>query len=55
MSANTLKFIATFLIVGKINTINPKKNAINAITKKTVAKIVIVFILLNFNINNCFF
>ena len=49
MSANTLKFITTFLIVGKINTINPIENPINAIAKSTVAKIVSVAILLNFN------
>ena len=51
MSANTLKFITTFLSVGKINTINPKKNPINEILKSTVAKIVSVVILLNFNVN----
>ena len=45
MSANTLKFITTFLSVGKINTINPKKNPINEIINKTVAKIVIVDII----------
>ena len=56
MSANALKFITTFLSVGKINTINTKKNPINAIVKSTVAKIVIVSILFNFLIvNNCFF
>ena len=56
MSTNTLKFITTFLSVGKINTINPKINPINAIVKSTAAKIVIVVILLNFLIvNNCFF
>ena len=55
MSANTLKFITTFLSVGKINTINPKINPINAIAKSTVTKIVSVAILLNFNVNNCFF
>ena len=48
MSANTLKFITTFLSVGKINTINPKINPINAIAKSTVAKIVSVAILFNF-------
>ena len=55
MSDNALKFITTFLSVGKINTINPKINPINAIEKSTVAKIVSVVILLNFNVNNCFF
>ena len=48
MSANTLKFITTFLSVGKINTINPKKKTINAIVKSTDAKIVNASILLNF-------
>ena len=51
MSANALKFITTFLSVGKINTINPKKNPINAIAKSTVDKIGSVVILLNFNVN----
>ena len=55
MSTNTLKFITTFLSVGKINRINPKINPVNAITKSTVAKIVSVAILLNFNVNNCLF
>ena len=56
MSANTLKFITTFLSVGKINTINPKINPINEILKSTVAKIVSAAILFNFLIiNNCFF
>ena len=56
MSANTLKFITTFLSVGKINTINAKKNPINEILKSTVAKIVSAAILFNFLIiNNCFF
>ena len=54
MSANTLKFITTFLSVGKINKINPKRNPVNAIVKSTVAKIVSVAILFNFLIvNNC--
>ena len=48
MSANTLKFITTFLSVGKINTINPKKNPINEMINKVAAKIVIVVILFNF-------
>ena len=48
MSANTLKFITTFLSVGKINTINPKKNPINEILKSTVAKIVSAAIFFNF-------
>ena len=53
MSANALRFITTFLSVGKIN---PKTNPINAIINKTVAKIVSVVILFNFLIvNNCFF
>ena len=56
MSANALKFITTFLSVGKINTINPKINPTNEIINKTVAKIVSVSILFNFLIvNNCFF
>ena len=55
MSTNTLKFITTFLSVGKINKINPKINPINAISKSTVAKIVSVAILLNFNVNIYFF
>ena len=56
MSTNALKFITTFLSVGKINTINPKKNPINEIINKTVAKIVNAVILFNFLIvNNCFF
>ena len=55
MSANTLKFITTFLSVGKINKINPKRNPVNAIAKSTAAKIVSVAILLNFNVNNCLF
>ena len=50
MSANTLKFITTFLSVGKIN---PKKNPINEIINNDAAMIVIVVILLNFNVNNC--
>ena len=44
ISINVLKFITTFLSVGKINKINP----INAIVKSTVAKIVSVVILFNF-------
>ena len=48
MSANTLKFITTFLRVGKINTINPKINPINAIAKSTVAKFVSAVILFKF-------
>ena len=48
MSANTLKFITTFLSVGKIKAINPKINPINAIAKSTVAKIVSVVILFKF-------
>ena len=40
-----------FFTVGKINTINLKKNPINEMINKTAAKIVIVFILLNFNVN----
>ena len=48
MSANTLKFITTFLSVGKINTINPKINPVNAIVKITVAKIVNASILFKF-------
>ena len=48
MSANTLKFITTFLSVGKINKTNPKINPINAIVKSTAAKIVIVVILFKF-------
>ena len=45
---NSSKNKATFLSVGKINTINAKINP-------AVAKIVRVVILLNFNVNNCFF
>ena len=45
MSANALRFITTFLSVGKIN---PKTNPINAIINKTVAKIVSVAILFKF-------
>ena len=48
MSANTLKFITTFLSVGKINRINPKKNPINEMINKVAAKIVIVAILFKF-------
>ena len=48
MSANTLKFITTFLSVGKINKINPKINPTNAIVKSTGAKIVSVVILFKF-------
>ena len=48
MSTNTLKFITTFLSVGKINKINPKINPINTILKSTVAKIVSVVILFKF-------
>ena len=48
MSANTLKFITTFLSFCKINAINPKINPINAIVKSTVVKIVSVVILFNF-------
>ena len=48
MSTNTLKFIATFLSVGKINKINPKINPINTILKSTVAKIESVVILFKF-------
>ena len=56
MSANTLKFITTFLSVGKINTINPITNPINEMIDKVVAKIVNAVILFNFLIvNNCFF
>ena len=48
MSANTLKFITTFLSVGKINKINTKINPTNSIAKSPVAKIVIVAILFKF-------
>ncbi len=48
MSANMLIFISDFFTVGKINAINPKKNPINEIINKTVAKIVSVVILFNF-------
>ena len=47
ISVNILILIIIFFTVGKINTINPKKNPINAIAKSTAAKIVIVFIFLN--------
>ena len=49
MSANVLIFISAFFTVGKINTINPKKNPINAIVKSTAAKIVIVVMMFFFN------
>ena len=55
MSANTLKFITTFLSVGKIRTIRHNKNDTNEIINIDVSMIVIVAILLNFNVNNCFF
>ena len=45
MSANALKFITTFLSVGKINTINPKINPINAIAKSTAAVILFNFLI----------
>ena len=48
MSANTLIFISDFFTVGKINTINPKRNPINEILKSNVAKIVSVVILFKF-------
>ena len=48
ISANTLKFITTFLSVGKINTINPKINPINEMINEVAAKIVIVVILFKF-------
>ena len=47
ISINALIFISDFFTVGKINAINPKKNTINEIINKTVAKIVNVFIFLN--------
>ena len=47
-STNTLKFITTFLSVGKINTINPKINPINEMINEVAAKIVIVVILFKF-------
>ncbi len=52
---NSSKNKATFLSVGKINAIKPKINPVTAIAKSTVAKIVSAVILLNFNVNNCFF
>ncbi len=45
---NSSKNKATFLSVGKINTINPKISPINAIAKSTVAKIVSAVILFKF-------
>ena len=44
-----------FFTVGKINAINPKTNPINEMINKVAAKIVIVVILLNFNVNNYLF
>ena len=41
-------FITAFFTVGKINTINPKKNATNEIINKFAAKIVSVFIIKKF-------
>ena len=60
MSANTLKFITTFLSVGKIRNIRHNKNNrthwdTNDKINNNVSFIVIVVILLNFNVNNCFF
>ena len=55
ISVNAHVFITAFFTVGKINKINPKKNPTNEITNKVAVKIVIVVILLNFNVNNCFF
>ena len=48
-------FINAFLMIGANNLINPIANPINAIAKSTAAKIVNASILLNFNVNNCFF
>ena len=45
---NSSKNKATFFTIGKINTINPKINPINAIAKSTAAKIVSVVILFKF-------
>ena len=55
ISVNALILIIIFFTVGKINKTNPKINPINAIAKSTAAKIVIVVILLNFNVNNYLF
>ena len=49
MSANTLKFITTFLSVGKFNKINPKKNPINELINKVAAKIVSAVMMFFFN------
>ena len=54
ISIKAQRFINAFLMIGINNLINPKINPVNAIVKSTDAKIVIVIILLNFNINNCF-
>ena len=51
ISVNALILIIIFFTVGKINTINPKINPINAIAKSTVVKIVDAVILFNFNVN----
>ena len=56
ISVKVLILIIIFFTVGKINTINPKINPINAIVKSTAAKIVNAVILFNFlTVNNCFF
>ena len=55
ISIKAQRFIDAFLMIGINNLINPIANPITAIAKSTVAKIVIVAILLNFNVNNCFF
>ena len=48
MSANALILIIIFFTVGKINMINPKKNATNEIINKVAAKIVNAVILFKF-------
>ena len=54
ISVKVLILIIIFFTVGKINMINPKKNATNAIVKSTAAKIVNAVILFNFlTVNNC--
>ena len=55
ISIKAQRFINAFLIIGANNLITPIANPINEIINKTVAEIVIVVILLNFNVNNCFF
>ena len=55
ISIKAKRFINAFFTVGKINAINPTKNPVNEMINKVAAKVVSVVILLNFNVNNCFF